>query len=246
VKEEVERIKAGQTGDRIIQIYEQLKYEPKIRWKTGTVPGPRKEVLMHHHGKWHLKYEPTSLDEMVLNVNTRQKLKYVMDSMEDAILYGPPGCGKGTFVNIFVRNSDRDHMWLNAADEGGVDTIRNKVQSFCYSMPIFDGHRHLIYNEAEKLSLDAQIDLHEVMERAVRTQFIFMTNKVDKIDEPIKSRCVEVEYKNPAQEEVLKFMRRVLAAEGVEYKSSRLTTLAGRYYPDIRKTIKEVQAAFSV
>ena len=89
---------------------------------------------MHHHGKWHLKYEPTSLDEMVLNVNTRQKLRYVTDSMEDAILYGPPGCGKGTFVNIFVINPVRDNMWLNAADEGGVDTIRNKVQSFCYSM----------------------------------------------------------------------------------------------------------------
>jgi replication factor C small subunit len=169
-----------------------------------------------------------------------------MDSKEHVILYGPSGCGKGTFVNIFVRNPGRVNMRLNAADEGGVNIVRRKVKHFCYTMPIYDEHRHLIYDEAERLSTAAQKALCEVMERAVRTQFIFMTNKIDKIDEPIKSRCVEVKYKRPAEEEVLKIMRKILAAEDVEYKSSKLTTLVKKYYPDVRRTINEVQAAFSV
>jgi DNA polymerase III delta prime subunit len=202
---------------------------------------------MKHNGQWDKKYEPTSLDDMVLNIKTREGLNYVMNSKGSAILYGPSGCGKGTFVNLFIVKPNLNLMWINAAEESGIGTIRDRVMVYCYGgSSILYGFKHMIFNEADKLSEDAQICLREIMEKAPKNRFILMTNNIDKIQQQIQSRCKIVEYRNPPDGDVLNFMKKILAAESVEYDSKKLKKIVGRYYPDIRKTIIEVQAAFSV
>jgi DNA polymerase III delta prime subunit len=202
---------------------------------------------MNPNGQWDKKYEPTSVDEMVLNPTTRDGLNYVINGMSSTILYGPPGCGKGTFVNLFIVKPHLNHMWINAAEESGIEIIRKKVRPYCYGgSSIALGTKHMVFNEADKLSEDAQICLREIVEMAPNTRFIFMTNNIDKIQHQIRSRCFEVEYKRPPEGDVVNFIKEILIAESLEVDPNKVQKIVGRNYPDIRSTIIETQAVFSV
>jgi len=52
-----------------------------------------------------VKYEPKSLDEMVLNSKTRAQLKKIFEDVPNTILYSSPGMGKGVFAIILLKDS---------------------------------------------------------------------------------------------------------------------------------------------
>lgn len=208
---------------------------------------------------WNIKYEPKELDEMILNPAVRNKLSNIFRTPQNVILYGAPGVGKGTFTNIFIKKNGCFDMRINASKETGIDMIREKVFSFVYAgnpTPFFDvkdadgdsykgRHQNLkvmVLNEAENLSLQSQAALRELIEEVEnRCKFIFMTNKIDKIDDAIKSRCPPVEISNPPIGDIIRHIEKILDAEEIRYDGGALTNIVLGCYPDIRRTVKEVQ-----
>lgn len=81
------------------------------------------------------KYRPDTLKSFVGNKDLKSKLqKFInQNDIPNMLFYGEAGTGKTTLSKILVKNIDCDYLFLNASDERGIDTIRDKVISFASS-----------------------------------------------------------------------------------------------------------------
>ena len=103
-------------------------------------------------------------------------------------------------------------------------------------------------DEACRLSSAAMDSIKSVIEQFHQnTRFIFTSNNIHKIIEPIRSRCIEFDF-NPTdsekQELLVLAMKRVvsiLKKEEIEFDIPAVAGLVKKYYPDLRKTLNEIQ-----
>jgi len=99
---------------------------------------------------WEHIYEPNDFKTMILNDNIREPLKEALETRPNMMIYGPPGVGKGTFVNVMIKYHKLEDITLkiNASDETGIEAIRDKVKTFAQAMTI--NKLKLVYlNEAD-------------------------------------------------------------------------------------------------
>ena len=75
------------------------------------------------------KYRPTNLENYVGNQSIKDTIqKYIgQNDIQNLLFYGSAGTGKTTLAKLIVKNLDCDHLYINASDERGIETIRDKV-----------------------------------------------------------------------------------------------------------------------
>ena len=78
------------------------------------------------------KYRPQTLDTFVGNEAVKDSLQRSLETgdIQHMLFYGPPGTGKSTLAKLIVKNINCDYIYINASDERGIETIRDKVSSF--------------------------------------------------------------------------------------------------------------------
>ena len=81
------------------------------------------------------KYRPNKLENYVGNENIKKSISKYLDQndIQNLIFYGPAGTGKTTLAKLITKNLDCDSLYINASDERGIETIRDKVVSFSSS-----------------------------------------------------------------------------------------------------------------
>jgi DNA polymerase III delta prime subunit len=62
----------------------------------------------------------------------RAKLEQYIETQDipHLLFYGTAGTGKTTAAKILIKNIDCDCMFINASDERGIDTVRDKIKGF--------------------------------------------------------------------------------------------------------------------
>ena len=189
------------------------------------------------------KYRPSKLDNYVGNENIKKSIsKYIeQNDIQNLIFYGPAGTGKTTLAKICVKNLDCDHLYINASDERGIETIRDKVSSFA-SVASFKPLKVVILDEADFLTIQAQASLRNIIETFSRTtRFIMTCNFVERIIDPLQSRCQVLKIVPPTKKDVAKHLNWLLNKESIEHNVKDLAPLVNQYYPDLRKCINTIQ-----
>jgi len=189
------------------------------------------------------KYRPNNLENYVGNENIKKSIsKYLeQNDIQNLIFYGPAGTGKTTLAKICVQNLNCDHLYINASDERGIETIRDKVQSFA-SVASFKPLKVVILDEADFLTIQAQASLRNIIETFSRTtRFIMTCNFVERIIDPLQSRCHVLKIVPPTKKDVAKHLNWVLQQESIEHNINDLVPLVNQYYPDLRKCINTIQ-----
>jgi replication factor C small subunit len=157
------------------------------------------------------------------------------------LLYGGAGTGKSTLAKLIVHNLDCDSLLINASDERGIETIRDKVQGFA-SVASFKPLKVVILDEADFLTIQAQASLRNIIETFSRTtRFIMTCNYVERIIDPLQSRCQVLKIVPPSKKDVAKHLAGILDQESIEFKINDLVPLVNQYYPDLRKCINTIQ-----
>jgi replication factor C small subunit len=165
------------------------------------------------------------------------------------LFYGSPGTGKTTLAKIIVKDILKcQYLYINASDENGIDTIRNKVISFAQTRSMDGNKKVVILDEFCGTTGDAQRILRNVMEEySESTRFILTSNYLNKIIEPIKSRCLLFKL-TPEENAVLVRCVEILIKEKVTIDESQkklLPKFVNERYPDLRRIINDLQK-FSV
>ena len=138
---------------------------------------------------------------------------------------------------------------LNASDNRGIDIVRNEIITFAkivvgnadpkYKSPPF---KILILDEADAMTQDAQSALRKVMEETSSiTRFCIICNYVDKIIEPIISRCMQFRFM-PINEDLMKKRLKLIASkESLELDDNIYDSIIDVVRGDLRKGIMLLQ-----
>ena len=196
-----------------------------------------------NHSLWVEKYRPTDLSTYIGNEHLREKVGVYLESgdVPHLLLYGRAGTGKTTLAKIIVKNIDCDYLYINASDENKVDDIRNKVKTFASSVGFRD-LKVLILDECDYLTPNAQAALRNLMETfSKHCRFILTCNYVERVIDPIQSRCQPYKIIPPSRKDVAKQMVHILNEEGATYNLDDVALIVNAGYPDIRRVINSAQ-----
>jgi DNA polymerase III delta prime subunit len=188
-------------------------------------------------------YRPTKLVDYVGNAHLKSKIEGYLETgdVPHLLLHGRAGTGKTTLAKLIVKSVDCDYMVINASDENNVDTVRNKVKNFASSMG-FKKWKIVILDEFDYMSPNAQAILRNLMETfSQHCRFILTCNYVEKVIDPIQSRCQSFQIVPPTKKDVAIQISKILGAEGVEFEPKDLVPIIDAGYPDIRKIINTCQ-----
>ena len=195
------------------------------------------------HSLWVEKYRPKDLSTYVGNEHLKEKVKVYLES-EDVphlLLYGKAGTGKTTLAKIVVNNIDCDYMYINASDENKVDDVRNKIKTFASSVG-FKSLKVIILDECDYLTPNAQAALRNLMETfSKHCRFILTCNYVERIIDPIQSRCQSYKVVPPSKKEVAQQMVNILKEENCQFELDDIALIVNAGYPDIRRVINSAQ-----
>ena len=189
------------------------------------------------------KYRPINLDNYVGNDHIKKSIKQYLgqNDIQNLIFYGPAGTGKTTLAKLIVKNLDCEHLYINASDERGIETIRDKVSGFA-STASFKSLKVVILDEADFLTIQAQASLRNVIETFSRTtRFILTCNYVERIIDPLQSRCQTLKIVPPTKTDVAKHIAWIMEEEGTTYDIKDLKIIVNQFYPDLRKCLNTIQ-----
>ena len=201
---------------------------------------PTEEV---NNSLWVEKYRPSKLDEYVGNEHLKTKVADYLQSgdVPHLLFFGKAGTGKTTLAKLIVNTIDCDHIIINASDENNVDTVRTKVKGFASTIG-FRNSKIVILDEFDYMTPNAQAILRNLMETfSKHCRFILTCNYVEKVIDPIQSRCQTFQIVPPTKKDVAVQISQILGKENVKFELKDLVPIIDASYPDIRKIINTCQ-----
>ncbi|RLG07910.1 MAG: replication factor C small subunit [Thaumarchaeota archaeon] len=206
---------------------------------------------------WVEKYRPKTLDDIVNQEEVVSSLRNILKTkaVPHMLFAGPPGVGKTATAHAFARDlfgdsyiEDGHFMEINASDERGIQTIREKVKMFARQIPMGGyGFKILFLDESDQLTDDAQHAFRRVMEQFSTTcRFILAANYSNRIIEPIQSRCAVFRFKPLTKNHVIEFLKRIADNESLEIEDQALEVIYDFSEGDMRKAINILQASASI
>ena len=191
------------------------------------------------------KYRPSTLENYVGNEHIKKSIQQYLNQgdIQHFIFQGPAGTGKTTLAKIIVKNLDCDYLYINASDERGIETIRDKVSGFS-SVMSFKPIKVVILDEADFLTIQAQASLRNIIETFSRTtRFILTCNFVERIIDPLQSRCQTFKIVPPTKKEVAVHLASICDKESISYDLPAIGKVVNKFYPDLRKMLNTIQAS---
>jgi len=201
---------------------------------------------------WSEFYRPKTLKECILPDRLKNKLQDFVDmgSVPNLLLHGSAGTGKTTSALAMCDEMGIDYLYINASLEGNIDTLRVRITQFASSKSMLQsGRKMVILDEGDYMSkAKFQPALRGFMQDYSKNcGFIITCNYKQKILEPLRSRCINIDFtfkKEEYKDLMMQFLLRVndiLDLENIKYDQKVIAGVIKFYFPDFRRVLNELQ-----
>jgi replication factor C subunit 3/5 len=203
---------------------------------------------------WVEKYRPKIFQDIVLDPLNRQILNNIIETsyFPNLLFYGPPGTGKTTSI-INLINSYQEKLntknkdliiHLNASDERGIDIIRNQINFFVNSKPLFHtGMKFVILDEVDYMTKNAQQALRYLLQNySSNVRFCLICNYISKIDEGLQNEFIRLRFNQLPKTDIIKFLNNISVSENLNLTEKSLSCIQKLYKSDIRSMINFMQS----
>ncbi len=150
---------------------------------------------MNEEQALHLKYRPTTLQEVAGNRVTLRALESTLSKParpHSYLLTGPSGCGKTTIARIIANMlgcSKRDYHEMNSASYRGIDSVREMIAA-SVRRPWEGKVTVRLLDECHALTDAAQNSILKLLEEPPRhAYYLLATTDPEKLKQTIKTRC---------------------------------------------------------
>ena len=179
--------------------------------------------------------------------------------MPHMIFAGPAGTGKTSTALILARNAIKKQNYyvnvleLNASDTVRMDYVRKVIKSFVNQTLIVDDDslKFIILDEADNIPTQVQQALRRIIEKSFsNVKFILLCNYINKIIDPIVSRCAVFRFTNLTKSKIIERLKFIVNKEQLQIPQTRETKLYETLYfisgGDLRKAINTLQMSVSL
>jgi replication factor C subunit 3/5 len=200
------------------------------------------------------KYRPNRFEDIVLDPLNKKILKNIIETLyfPNLLFYGPPGTGKTTtiinLINAYqnklnVKNKDLV-IHLNASDERGIDIIRNQINFFVNSKPLFNnGMKFVILDEVDYMTKNAQQALRYLLQNYKGSvRFCLICNYISRIDEGLQNEFIRLRFNQLPKENIIKFLRNICDLENLNMNDESLNNIQKLFKSDLRSMINFLQS----
>jgi len=200
------------------------------------------------------KYRPSDFKDIVLDPLNKKIFKNIIESQyfPNLLFYGPPGTGKTTtiinLINAYqkklnIKNKDLI-IHLNASDERGIDIIRNQINFFVNSKPLFnDGMKFVILDEVDYMTKNAQQALRYLLQNFKGSvRFCLICNYISRIDEGLQNEFIRLRFNQLPKENIISFLRNICKSEKLNFSDESLMNVQKLFKSDIRSMINFIQS----
>ena len=199
---------------------------------------------------WVEKYRPKTIEDCILPDRLKKPFQEYVDKKEipNLMLTGSAGVGKTTVAKAMCDEIGLNHLYINASENRGIDTLRTTIRKYASTLSLSGGKKVIILDEADYMTPEAQAAMRGAIEEfANNCTFILTCNFKSKLIDAIHSRCSVIDFSLKSEEKskmAMQLMKRIvniLTEEGVTYDKAVLAKIIEKYFPDYRRTLNELQ-----
>jgi replication factor C small subunit len=181
------------------------------------------------------------------------------NNMPHMIFAGPAGTGKTSTALIIAKNAIKKQNYyanvleLNASDTVRMDFVRSVIKSFVNQNLMLDDNtlKFVILDEADNIPNQVQQALRRIIEKTSSSvKFILLCNYINKIIDPIVSRCAVFRFTNLSKTKIIERLKFIVKKEKLQIPQTRENKLYDTLYfisgGDLRKAINTLQMSVSL
>lgn len=196
------------------------------------------------------KYRPSKIKDILLDKELKKNITQLSKgkSLPNLIFYGTAGNGKTTTARALCDHMGIETYEVNASLEG-IDVIRDKLMNFGTTMSLGQKGKCIILDEADNMSKQMQQALRGTIETLQKNcTFILTANYIDRILDPIQSRCTSFDFSidpddSQLHSDTMTLVKKICRKEKKKFTDGDVNLLVTQYFPDIRSVINNLDTA---